>query len=162
MGTISTTWTDERIALLRILFERGRTCREMAYEIGVSRNAVIGKLARLNLTRGRGARLPRSDRRTAPAVPRPRGARHLQLLLKARVEESDGAALAPPPVDLLKIPEGPGCSLLELDVHTCRWPIGEADAAHAKFCGNTALGGFPYCAGHARLAYRVGTRRAAG
>jgi GcrA cell cycle regulator len=161
MGTISTTWTDERIALLRMLFERGRTCREMAYEIGVSRNAVIGKLARLNLTRGRGARLPRSDRRTAPAVPRPRGARHLQLLLKARVEEADGAALAPPPVDLLKIPEGPGCSLLELDADTCRWPIGDV-ADEAKFCGNKPFGGSPYCAGHARLAYRVGTRRAAG
>jgi len=159
MGTISTTWTDERIALLKILFERGRTCREMAYEIGVSRNAVIGKLARLNLTRGRGARLPRSGGRTAAAVPRPRGARHLQLLLKARVEESE--ALAPPPVDILKIPEGPGCSLLELDADTCRWPIGDA-AVEAKFCGNKPFGGSPYCAGHARLAYRVVGRRVAG
>jgi GcrA cell cycle regulator len=158
MGTISTTWTDERIALLKALFERGRTCREMAYEIGVSRNAVIGKLARLNLTRGRGARLPRSERRT-PAVPRPRGARHLQLLLKARVEE--GEALAQRPVDILNIPEGPGCSLLELGADTCRWPIGDA-AADTKFCGNKPFGGSPYCAGHARLAYRAGTRRATG
>jgi GcrA cell cycle regulator len=160
MGTISTTWTDERIALLKTLFDRGRTCREMAYEIGISRNAVIGKLARLNLTRGRGARVPRAERRTTAAVPRLRGARPLQLLLKARVEE-DGAALALSPFDILKIPEGPGCSLLELSVDTCRWPIGDV-AADTKFCGNKPVGGFPYCAGHARLAYRVGTRRAAG
>jgi GcrA cell cycle regulator len=162
MPTISTTWTDDRVALLKILFERGRTCREMAYEIGVSRNAVIGKLARLNLTRGRGARLPRAERRAGAAPQRPRGARQLQLLLRAHVEHGEGAEQAPPIFEALPVVEGPGCSLLELGDDTCRWPIGDADAAHAKFCGNRPLGGLPYCAGHARLAYRVGTRRAAG
>src|SRR5579862_857527 len=88
MGTISTTWSDERVVLLRALFERGCTCREMAYEIGVSRNAVIGKLARLGLVRGTGHRVPR-ERRTGPAAPRPRGARQLQILLKAHVEDGD-------------------------------------------------------------------------
>lgn len=160
MPTISTTWTDERVALLKILFERGRTCREMAYEIGVSRNAVIGKLARLNLTRGRGAGLPRAERRAGVTPHRPRGARPLQLLLKAHVER--GADDLRPAFEALPIPEGPGCSLLELGDDTCRWPIGDADAAHAKFCGNTPAGSLPYCAGHARMAYRIGARRAAG
>ena len=160
MPTISTTWTNERIALLKTLFERGRTCREMAYEIGVSRNAVIGKLARLNLTRGRGARIPRAERRANATPHRPRGARQLQLLLKERVER--GAGALPPAIDALPIPEGPGCSLLELGNDTCRWPIGDNSAAAILFCGNTPVGGLPYCAGHARLAYRVGTRRATG
>jgi GcrA cell cycle regulator len=161
MGTISTTWSDERIALLRILFERGCTCREMAYEIGVSRNAVIGKLARLNLTRGRTARVPRAERRAGATPPRPRGARPLQLLLQAHVD--DGAAeLTTSLIAALPIEQGPGCSLMELGDDKCRWPIGDASAAEAKFCGNQPLGGLPYCAGHARLAYRAGTRRAAG
>jgi len=159
MGTASTTWTDERIALLKTLFERGNTCREMAYEIGVSRNAVIGKLARLNLTRGRTARMPRAERGAGATPQRPRGARPLQLLLKAHVE--DGAAAAPL-IEAAPIPEGPGCSLLELGDDKCRWPMGDVCAADLKFCGNLPLGGLPYCAGHARLAYRVGTRRAAG
>jgi len=161
MGTISTTWTDERVALLKILFERGCTCREMACEIGVSRNAVIGKLARLNLMRGRTARVPRGERRSPPAVSHSRGARPLQLLLKARVEDRD-SALAPAIVEALQIPEGPGCSLMELGDDKCRWPIGEGAAAEAKFCGNRPLNGLPYCAGHARLAYRASTRRAVG
>jgi len=161
MGTISTTWTDERIALLRTLFERGRTCREMAYEIGVSRNAVIGKLARLNLTRGRAARAPRTERRSGPAPQRPRGARQLQILLKARLEDGQAAALARG-FEALPIAEGPGCSLLELGDDKCRWPIGDANTADILFCGNKPFGGSPYCAGHARMAYRVSARRAAG
>jgi GcrA cell cycle regulator len=159
MGTLSTTWTDDRIALLKTLFERGRTCREMAYEIGVSRNAVIGKLARLNLTRGRPARVPRGERRSGPAPQRPRGARQLQILLKTRIEQGEAAAV---PFEALPIPQGPPCSLLELGDDKCRWPIGDANGAELLFCGNKPFGGSPYCAGHARMAYRVGGRRAAG
>lgn len=58
--TTSPTWTDERIELLKRHFEAGLSCREIAADIGVSRNAVIGKLSRLNLTRGRAV----DDRRT--------------------------------------------------------------------------------------------------
>ncbi len=161
MPTISTTWTDERIVLLKALFERGCTCREMAYEIGVSRNAVIGKLARMSLTRGRSARVPRAERRADAAPQRARGARQLQILLKERVERS-GAGPLPPVVEALSIPQGPGCSLLELGDDKCRWPIGDADTTGILFCGNNPVGGLPYCAGHARLAYRVGVRRAVG
>ena len=45
------TWTDERLELLKAHFKAGLTCRQIADDIGVSRNAVIGKLSRLNLTR---------------------------------------------------------------------------------------------------------------
>ena len=43
------TWTTERVELLKNHFEAGLSCREIAATIGVSRNAVIGKLARLQL-----------------------------------------------------------------------------------------------------------------
>src|SRR4051794_22665470 len=46
------TWTTERVELLKQHYEAGLTCREIAAQIGVSRNAVIGKLTRLGLTRG--------------------------------------------------------------------------------------------------------------
>ena len=36
------TWTTERLERLRNCFEAGLTCREIAVDIGVSRNAVIG------------------------------------------------------------------------------------------------------------------------
>src|SRR3569832_1579830 len=67
------TWTDERIELLKSHFAAGLTCREIAADIGVSRNAVIGKLSRLNLTRGRtidDRKVQDRPARTPRAVPR--------------------------------------------------------------------------------------------
>ncbi|WP_221796071.1 GcrA family cell cycle regulator [Aquisediminimonas sediminicola] len=43
-------WTEERIALLKKMWEEGRTASQIAEELGgVSRNAVIGKAHRLDL-----------------------------------------------------------------------------------------------------------------
>ncbi|MEP6836508.1 MAG: GcrA family cell cycle regulator, partial [Bradyrhizobium sp.] len=65
MFAIGPTWTTERVERLKSHFEAGLSCREIAAEIGVSRNAVIGKLSRLGLTRGEfnaEPRLPRKER----------------------------------------------------------------------------------------------------
>src|SRR5215470_4626531 len=63
------TWTTERLELLKSGFEAGLSCREIACTIGVSRNAVIGKISRLNLTRDKaGVRGPARK----PADTRPR------------------------------------------------------------------------------------------
>ena len=51
MSSNAPTWTTERLERLKTGFEAGWSCREIAVDIGVSRNAVIGKLSRLNLTR---------------------------------------------------------------------------------------------------------------
>ena len=47
------TWTTERVAQLRNCVNAGLSCGQIANEIGVSRNAVIGKINRLGLSRGR-------------------------------------------------------------------------------------------------------------
>src|SRR5450756_412853 len=59
------TWTVERVELLKSRFEAGLSCREIAADIGVSRNAVIGKLNRLNLTRDNNGDAPRPARKGA-------------------------------------------------------------------------------------------------
>jgi GcrA cell cycle regulator len=48
--------------------------------------------------------------------------------------------------------------LLELSEQRCRWPISSPGAEDFRFCGSTPFQGLPYCAGHARLAYRPGSR----
>jgi GcrA cell cycle regulator len=147
------TWTAERIELLKLRFEAGLTCREIADDIGVSRNAVIGKLSRLNLTRGRGGDRPRSPRKEAAKGHRPRAMPRIQyLLLQTLYAEPEPVAGEEP------IPNGPGCSLLELTAEKCRWPISTPGAEDFCFCGNTPVEGLPYCAGHTRLAYRPGSR----
>ena len=68
------TWTTERVELLKGHFDAGLSCREIAAAIGVSRNAVIGKLARLELTRGPARAKPRPDKtareRSRKSIPR--------------------------------------------------------------------------------------------
>src|ERR1700727_3135820 len=55
------TWTIERVELLNSHFAAGLSCREIANEIGLSRNAVIGKLSRLSLTREKTLKPRRED-----------------------------------------------------------------------------------------------------
>jgi GcrA cell cycle regulator len=156
MPTNPPTWTTERIELLKSHFAAGLTCREIADDIGVSRNAVIGKLSRLDLTREKNADASRPARKEAASGPRPRSVPRLQYrMLQNLYSEPEPAARDEP------IGNEHCCSLLELSEQRCRWPISTPGAADFCFCGNTPVEGLPYCAGHARLAYRPGSRQRA-
>ena len=151
------TWTDERVELLKKRFEDGLSCRQIACDIGVSRNAVIGKLSRLNLTREKNADLRRPARKAAAKEPRGRTVPRQQYqMLRALYAEPQ------PTADDEPIHNGHCCSLLELSEERCRWPISTPGLADFCFCGNTPLQGLPYCAGHTRLAYRPGSRQRVG
>src|SRR5262245_16435549 len=75
------TWTAERIEQLKSGFGAGLSCAQIANEIGVSRNAVIGKLNRLGLSRGRSPGAPRA-RSSGGSIRRPQVLTQ-RLLLKA-------------------------------------------------------------------------------
>jgi GcrA cell cycle regulator len=154
MPTHQPTWTIERVELLKSRFAAGLSCREIAADIGVSRNAVIGKLSRLDLTRENTADAPRPARRDAAKGARPRSVPRLQYQILRTVY-----AAQPPEAEDEPIPNGHCCSLLELSEQRCRWPISTPGAADFCFCGNVPVEGLPYCAGHARLAYRPGSRQ---
>ena len=145
------TWTTDRVELLKSHFEAGLTCRQIAASIGVSRNAVIGKLARLQLTRGPVRTEPRPTKaareRSRKSIPR------LQYQILQAVYENA------PPVIEEPIASERRCSLFELTNQTCRWPISTPGAEDFCFCGNTPVEGMPYCSGHTRLAYRPGSRQ---
>jgi GcrA cell cycle regulator len=147
------TWTVERIERLKNRFAAGLTCRQIAADIGVSRNAVIGKLSRLNLTREKTVEPPRLPRTDQAKGRRPRtGPRPQYAVLVAAYAEPR------PSVDDQPIHNEHCCSLLELSEERCRWPISTPGAADFRFCGNPPVEGLPYCAGHTRLAYRPGAR----
>ena len=154
MPAIERTWTAERIELLKSRFEAGLSCREIAGEIGVSRNAVIGKLSRLSLVSEKSGDAPPSTRKDAARGPRRKSVPRLQhQMLEALYGEPQ------PEADDAPIHNGHCCSLLELTTERCRWPIGTPGAADFCFCGNMPIEGLPYCAGHSRLAYQPGSRQ---
>ena len=146
------TWTSERIELLKNRFAAGLSCREIACDIGVSRNAVIGKLSRLNLTREKNGEARRTARKVDATGSRPRSVPRAQYqMLRKLYAEAEPVADEP-------IHSEHRCSLLELSAEKCRWPINAPGTEDFCFCGNSPLKGLPYCVGHARLAYRPGTR----
>jgi GcrA cell cycle regulator len=145
------TWTDERLERLRSGFAAGWSCRQIADDIGVSRNAVIGKLNRLNLTRENGGEA--LARKTAPKGRRRGSLPQLQYQLLQAVYAEPQSEACEAPISSLHI-----CSLLELSEARCRWPINTPGEKDFGFCGNTPLEGLPYCAGHSRLAYRPSRR----
>jgi GcrA cell cycle regulator len=156
------TWTAERIEQLRHCVVSGLTCSQIAAEIGVTRNAVIGKIHRLGLSPARPAGVP--ARSCPPRVRRPRASAHsrlLHLIYSDAPRAGTGEACASEALAVEPIDSAQRCSLLDIAQGKCRWPIGDPDTADFAFCGNEALGGFSYCAGHARMAYRVPARRRA-
>src|SRR5258705_7101589 len=76
MTGTQTTWTTERIALLKNRIDAGLSCGQIAREIGVSRNAVIGKANRLGLSRFKSTIAGQPERRGAPKTSRPPNAPH--------------------------------------------------------------------------------------
>ena len=149
------TWTVERVELLKGRFEAGLSCRQIAADIGVSRNAVIGKLNRLNLTReNNNGDAPRPAPKGAVQGRRRGSVPRLQYRMLTALYAEPQAATDDKPIHNEHC-----CSLLELSEQKCRWPISTPGADDFCFCGNPPMQGLPYCRGHTRLAYRPGSRQ---
>jgi len=166
--TTSETWTTERVDQLRHFITAGLTCSQIAAEIGVTRNAVIGKIHRLGLSPGRPrgrqpAALAQRMRaaRTTPALPRPPRSPLAQLLRAMTRPEGANVVRFPGATETTIVEGVQRCSLLELTGTGCRWPLSDPGKADFGFCGSDAIAGFSYCAGHARLAYRLPSGRRA-
>ncbi len=156
------TWTTERVALLRTYVEAGLSCRQIANQIGVTRNAVIGKVSRLGLSSFKGVSAP-----LAPAMPKERRAtarRPGKISQRRILRTINGAPRFV--VDAMRaeefdIDKSLHCSLVDLRDGKCRWPIGDPAKSDFCFCGGAQVQGLSYCAPHARLAYRGDPRSGA-
>jgi GcrA cell cycle regulator len=159
MSPNNATWNAERVEALKRCFAAGLSCSRIAHEIGVSRNAVIGKMHRLGLSRPK--ELQQRERAARPGPRKVAGAwRHRRATVAAQ-RELLKAVFAESPCEEVPISSGRGCTLFELGRAKCRWPISSPDAADFCFCGNEPVKGLPYCPGHARLAYRPARLRSA-
>jgi GcrA cell cycle regulator len=142
-------WTDERVELLKKLWQDGLSASQIAKQLGgVTRNAVIGKVHRLGLS---GRATPSKPQRTvfkAPRPPRPVSAHHAPSVPRRLAEPQ------PSPAALRILDEEPGtATVLTLGAHMCKWPIGDPALDNFTFCGRRTDDG-PYCQHHAQVAYQ--------
>ena len=138
------SWTEEKVAKLRELWGKGNTASQIAEIIGgISRNAVIGKAHRLNLSAKIKTRTATSSQnfenlKNEKNIPTKRGRKSK---FKSLIIEKDFE------------PENPK-QLEELDENSCKWPIGHPDEKSFYFCGRSSLKDFSYCKLHLLYAYQ--------
>ena len=144
-------WTDERVELLKKLWQDGLSASQIAKQLGgVTRNAVIGKVHRLGLS---GRATPSKPARTVFKAPRP--ARPVSAGPSAPRRIAEPLAMAPQPAPVRYVDETPGtATVLTLGAHMCKWPIGDPSSDGFTFCGRRAGENGPYCVEHARVAYQ--------
>jgi GcrA cell cycle regulator len=66
---------------------------------------------------------------------------------------------AEPEPELLEIPVEQRKTLLQLNEHTCRWPVGDPGGGEFYFCGGESMNDLPYCTHHSRIAYQPASDR---
>src|SRR6476659_7515625 len=108
-------WTDERVELLKKLWQDGLSASQIAKQLGgVTRNAVIGKVHRLGLS---GRATPSKPQRTVFKSPRPTRPVSSAPSLPRRIAEPVAHA-APPRARY--VDETPGtATVMTLGAHMC-------------------------------------------
>jgi GcrA cell cycle regulator len=149
-------WTAEAIERLRALWAEGHSTAEIGRRMGISKNAVVGKAHRLNLS----AR-PSPIRREAPGAPlrqaaakplRPAGLAPRTTLPQSAPEPMVASVAAAPsvqPRQQVIVRSFPRVA----STKACCWPIGEPGQPGFRFCVSAAITGKPYCPEHASVAY---------
>jgi GcrA cell cycle regulator len=138
-----TTWTEERTNLMYKLFADGKRASQVAEELGVTRNAVIGKMHRS------GHRISAPDNTEKPLRVRRRlNMYHLEEVQKRPVLRFKPVRVAPKVIKL-RLPKRPtgSCTILELDSTRCRWPMWNDDIDPRLYCGNETVNRV-YCKEH--------------
>ena len=138
------SWTEEKVRKLKELWGKGNTASQIAEIIGgITRNAVIGKAHRLNLSAKIKTRTATSNQSFENSIDekisknrRGRRSKFQSLIIEKDFE-----------------PENPK-QLEQLDESSCKWPIGHPNEKSFYFCGRSSLKDFSYCKLHLLYAYQ--------
>ena len=143
------SWNEEKVGKLKELWGKGNTASQIAEIIGgISRNAVIGKAHRLNLSSKIKARNISSSQdfdlgseESNSKQKKGRKSKFQSLIIEKDFE-----------------PENPK-KLEELDESSCKWPVGHPEELSFYFCGRSSLKDFSYCKLHLLYAYQPKGKR---
>ena len=143
------SWNEQKVEKLKELWGKGSTASQIAEIIGgISRNAVIGKAHRLNLSAKIKTRnvsssqnFNNSSEENSSKQRKGKKSKFQSLIIEKDFE-----------------PENPK-KLEELDESSCKWPVGHPEEKSFYFCGRSSLKDFSYCKLHLLYAYQPKGRK---
>ena len=139
------SWNEEKIQKLKDLWGKGSTASQIAEIIGgISRNAVIGKAHRLQLS-------SKIKTRTSPI--RQKQNKDFEDENSVKVKRGRKSKFKSLIIEKDFEPENPK-KLEDLDDNSCKWPIGHPEEESFYFCGRSSLKDFSYCKLHLLYAYQ--------
>jgi GcrA cell cycle regulator len=146
-------WNEERIESLLYLRGKGFSASQIAGVLGVTRNAIIGKLNRMVKS---GHDVPPAPESSKPAEPPRRKLQRSSSIFNygfdktpAHLKRKPSLPKEIPPFDMPPArATGASGAMFELLPDDCRWPIGDPRTPEFRFCGAAKLKHVQYCAHH--------------
>jgi GcrA cell cycle regulator len=158
-------WTDTRVELLTKFVSEGCSGSQIAAELGggITRNAVIGKIHRLGLSgpKSRGHAKPKPkpwaeagahERTWQRWKAKEKNGPSYRRVASAPAHSFEAVTIGREATDLEPEAIADPVTLLDLQEHSCRWPV-DRDGEPMMYCGAGNVTGLSYCARHCRMAY---------